>query len=136
MSDSIKFLEREIAQRKAEIEALQTALAVLAGKSRPGMQRTTPPAPTRKPAEKRGEGGILTVNGVDLELTAREFAVANAINDADDAMPAEQLDPLCGGKRNQVQQAVCSLNKKLKPAGANIVFFKGEGYRLQNMEEA
>lgn len=139
MSEAVQVIEREIAKRQAEIAALQMALDALTGRA-PAAPRSKQLAlpPPQKPARRRspeGEGGTFTVNGVDLKLTAREFAVANAINDAEDCLPAEQLEPLCGGKRNLVQQCVCALNKKLRPAGAHIEHFKGEGYRLQNIEE-
>lgn len=131
MSDAVQVIEREIAKRQAEIEALQLALKALTGKA-PSPQK---PKQLALPAPKAVTEGNFTVNGVDLHLGRRELVVIEAIAAAEDCIQIEQLMPLCKDKRLYVQQTVSTLNKKLKAAGAHIVHFKGEGYRLQNIEE-
>lgn len=143
MSEAAEVIKLEIARREAEISTLQLALDVLTGnapqKTAPEPKQLALPAPKGhsprgRPLKDDG-GGIFTVNGVDIELGARAFALATMINDAEDCAPVEQLDAIFGGVRNLTHQCVCVLNKKLKAAGAEIVHFKGEGYRLQNIEE-
>lgn len=128
MNEAIEVIQREIAKRRSEIDALEIALKALSG----DVKQLALPAPAT-PAE--GGTGNFTVNGIDLQLGKRELAVIEAIAAVEDCMAVEELQPLCGGKRNYVSQTVWSLNKKLKAAGAEIEFFKGEGYRLQNIEE-
>lgn len=145
MSEAVEVIRHEIARREAEISALQIALDALTGKTpeRPAAKTKrllALPAPSkpkkpRKARQETGEGGTFTVNGVEFELGGRLFAVANALDEAEDCVPAARLDALCGGKRAGVTQAIFYLNKQFRSAGAQIVHFRGEGYRLQNIEE-
>jgi hypothetical protein len=128
-------LRQEIARRREEIAVLEKALGVLEADSSP-LQL---PAPSREPgssgaAYEAGGTGIFSVNGHDLRLGAKMFAVLEAINEAEDCCPLETLLPLAGGNKVYLHQYTSALNKKLRPAGAEIVFFKGEGWRLQNIE--
>lgn len=133
MSEAIDTIQREIAKRRAEIEGLELALKVLTSNAPKEKQRALPPP--MAPASSGMAEGNFTVNGVDLRLGKRELAVIEAIAAVEDCIPAEQLEPFCNGKRNYVSQTIWSLNKKLKATGAEIVFFKGEGYRLQNIDD-
>lgn len=144
MSDAVQVIQREIAKRQAEIEALQTSLDILNRSSGDTTQAQLPapkatqhavPVPALRAAPPVNDGGTFTVNGVDVHLTAAEWPVANAIADAVDCCSTDLLEELCGGKRQNVQNRVFSINQKLKPAGARLVFYKGEGYRLENIEE-
>ena len=93
------------------------------------------PAQRNQPEEQATGAGrrVYTINGHDISLGAKMFAVLDAINEAEDCQPIEKLQPIFDGNKLYVQQAVSALNKKLRPAGAEIVHFKGEGYRLQNL---
>lgn len=128
MADVVEILRSEIERRKAEIEALETSLKVLTGSA-----QKQKPKQLALPAPEATREGNYTVNGLDLSLGRRELAVFEAISGADDCIPAEQLMPLCKDNRGYVQQTISTLNKKLKPCGAEILFFRGEGYRLQNI---
>lgn len=130
MSDALQILKHEISRRQAEIEALQKAVDVLTGS-----EASTPKPLSSSAKQERGSGGTLTVNGVDVDLTAREMRVATALEAAGDCVPAAELAPLTSGNNKYLQTCIWVLNKKLRPAGAEIVHFKGEGYRLQNIEE-
>lgn len=132
---SIEFLKEEIARRQREIETLTAALGILQGHphAEPS-QKLLPPPPAAR--EAKGSMGVYTVNGHDLRLGAKAFAVLEAINEAEDCCPLETLLPIFDGNKLYVQQTVSVLNKKLREAGAEIVHFKGEGYRLQMITEA
>lgn len=135
MSEAIEILKREIAKRQAEIDALQTSLDILSGKAPLTGKQLPAPEKRRRQRTDDAEGGTFTVNGIDLDLTAGEWPVANAINDSEDCCSVDLLQDLCGGKLQNVHNRIYSINQKLKTAGAHIVHFKGEGYRLQNIEE-
>lgn len=144
MSTAVDIIKAEIAQRQREIEALQISLAILTRKSgdapvarqpSPNAAQLPVPAAPQRVAPEINEGGTFTVNGVDLQLTAGEWPVANAIADAEGCCSTDLLEELCGGKRQNVQNRVFSINQKLKAAGARLVFYKGDGYQLENIEE-
>lgn len=141
---SVDFLKAEIARRQSEIEVLQGALEILTGgaaqKPKQKPRQLALPAPAEKPARKaeptaKGDENF-EVNGLNLVLTAHELELANALAEAEDCCSVDYLTELCGGKRQNLHNRVFSLNQKLKAAGAHIVFFKGEGYRLQNIEDS
>lgn len=132
MSEAVQVIEREIAKRKSEIEALQLALKALTGKSQPAPKPKHLALPA--PVKLAGDSNF-TVNGVDLVLTDHELPIANALAEAEDCCSVDFLEQLCGGKRQNLHNRIYTLNQKLKPTGAHIVHFKGEGYRLQNIEE-
>lgn len=131
MSEAVDVIKREIARRQTEIAALTAALNALLGSVPQETRRKAPRAP------KEGDASInvFTVNGHDIRLGRKAFAVLETVNGAEDCCSLETLLPIFDGNRVYVQQAVSVLNKKLRGAGAEIVWFKGEGYRLQNIEE-
>lgn len=133
MTDVVEVLQREIDKRKAEIKALEATVLVLTGGGATSSKLALP-APGKPQSKANGEGNF-EVNGVDLVLTANELQLAEALNDVEDCCSVDYLTDLCGNRQN-LHNRVYTLNKKLKAAGAEIQFFKGEGYRLQNIEEA
>lgn len=136
MSEAVQVIEREIAKRRAEIEALEASLKVLTGgtvKQKP--KQLALPAPAKKTSPKKEGDGNFSVNGVDLYLTDFELPIATTLAEAEDCCTVDLLQEICGGNRQTLHNRIYSLNQKLKTAGAHIVFFKGEGYRLQNIEE-
>lgn len=136
MTDVVEVLQREIDKRKAEIEALEASLKVLTGgKAKAKVKQLALPAPAKaeKAELKAKSEGNFEVNGVELDLTEKELAVANALNEAEDCCSVDYLTDLCGNRQN-MHNRVFTLNKKLKAAGAEILYFKGDGYRLQNIE--
>lgn len=136
MADVVEVLQREIDKRKAEIEALEASLKVLTGSApKQKAKQLSLPAP-EKPAPKVSGEGNFEVNGVDLVLTDGELPIAEALAAAEDCCSVDFLEQLCGGNRQTLHNRIYSLNQKLKAAGAHVVHFKGEGYRLQNIEEA
>jgi hypothetical protein len=142
MTEAIEVIRREIAKREAEIAALNMALEALSGKApAKASQQLLLPAPKGKKATKRsaapreggGGAGVFEVNGRDVKLGPTSYAIMEKVSQADDCCPKEDLIPLCSGGANQVSAYVAQLNKRIRPAGAEIVHFKGEGYRLQNI---
>lgn len=134
MSNVVEVLQREIDRRKAEIEALEVSLKVLTGSAaKQKAKQLALPSPI-KPAPKAAGEANFEVNGVDLVLTDHELPIANALAEAEDCCSIDLLEEMCGGKRQNLHNRIYSLNQKLKAAGAHIVHFKGEGYRLQNIE--
>lgn len=131
MTDIITRIRAEIAKHEGDIERLKEALAVLESPHKL--------APTKKSGRKgRGDHmlvGTYTVNGVDLHLGAVQFNVLETLDKAEDCVQRSVLEPFCNGDRKALHQAIFQLKAKLKPAGATIEFFKGEGYRLQNIED-
>jgi hypothetical protein len=137
MSNVVEVIQQEIEKREAEIDALKATLKVLTGSMPKTKQKTRQialPSP-EKPEPKSAGDGNYTVNGTDMVLTENELQIATALSEADDCCSVDYLTDLCGNRQN-LHNRVYSLNKKLKAAGAEIQFFKGEGYRLQNIEAA
>lgn len=141
-SDAIDILKREIAKRQAEIGVLNMALEALSGKApeQPSQQLMLPApnkrAGKKKPAAAKGETsglGVFEVNGREVKFGPTSFAIMEKVAQADDCCPKDRLIPLCGGKADNVCTYIKNINGKLKSAGAEIVHFKGEGYRLQNI---
>lgn len=139
MDEAVQFIQHEIAKRQAEIGALQLALNALTGPKAepPGakFKRWMNSVDAKKSTSEANESGTFTVNGVDFELGPKTFPLAKAIGEAEDCVPTAQLATMFGGNQQYVRVAVSVLNKRLKAAGAQIVHFRGEGYRLQNIEE-
>ena len=135
---AIEIIESELTKYRGVVSTLEKALALLKDNSvdvapQPKQKLLAPP---EKPQPKGRAGtGVFAVNGVDFTLGAKPFALIEAIAGADDCIPIEQLQPIFGGSRLYVQQCVSALNKKLRTAKAEIVHFRGEGYRLQNIVE-
>jgi hypothetical protein len=144
-STAIQSLKAEIARRQGEIETLEAALAMLAGEPEPKTRKKmlALPAPERKPAGKKrranpGNGRAsetVDVNGVDVACTADQLKMIEELTAAEDCAPAGQLMKLIGGDLKRLQSQIYLTNKRLMPAKARIVYFPGDGYRLQNTEE-
>lgn len=143
MTEAIDVLKREIAKREAEIGVLTAALDALLGRvPAKAPKQLMLPAPKGKPTKKKraahrsedkAAAGVFEVNGRDVKLGPASYAIMEKVAQADDCCPREDLAPLCSGGANQVSTYVAQLNKRIRPAGAEIVHFKGEGYRLQNI---
>lgn len=132
MSKSAEFIRAEIAKRENEIKGLRMALEIL--------EDAPPRAAAKKPGRKgRGDHmkyGTYTVNGVDLHLGKVQFCLLEKLDHAEDCVPRDTLEAVCDGDRKALHQAIFNLKTKLKPAGATIEWFDGEGYRLQNIEDS
>lgn len=141
-TEAIDVIQREIAKREAEIDALNLALEALAGKpAAKSSRQLLLPAPKGKKAKKRaaapreadGRSGVFEVNGQDVKLGRISYAIMERVAHADDCCPKEDLATLCSGGAKHVATYVAQLNNRIRAAGAEIVHFKGEGYRLQNI---
>lgn len=70
-----------------------------------------------------------------LQLSVKSaFRLLDAVATAEDCVSMEELAVLFNGNRDYVMTNIWALNKKLRAAGAEIVRFEGQGYRLQNIE--
>lgn len=147
MSTAVEFLRQEIARREAEIAALRQAYAILSGgddpqKADPPKPQLQLPDPARKTSSKEGKRkdgktssrGIYEINGHELSLGPKQFPLLDAVATAEDCVSMDDLATLFDGNRDYVMTGIWALNRKLRAAGAEIVRFEEQGYRLQNIE--
>lgn len=132
MNDIATQIRAEIAKHESEIKRLKEALAIIESPHKSAYSK-------KSGHKSRGEHmlvGTYTVNGVDLHLGTVQFNILETLDKAEDCVQRSALEPFCNGDRKALHQAIFQLKAKLKPAGATIEFFTGEGYRLQNIEDS
>lgn len=103
-----------------------------------GLLATTDCPPTRLAAPREGNAGpqVYEVNGVDIAVSERQFAVMELFNEAPEGecVPLDRLLPLYDNKIALFYSELSQLRKKLSAAKSTIGNVRGEGYRLELAE--
>lgn len=77
----------------------------------------------------------VTVNDRTFRMPARWFRLFDLL-DKNDVVPLADLDKAWGGSVRGLERVIAAMSRQFNLAGAEIVLKPGEGYALQNIEEA
>ena len=112
---------------EAELEQARRALAVLE-------EIAAASPPLEDGAHPRSRQKFVTeIMGVEIEVGAKPAAVIDLLRQLgdDEYAPTSVVRTIFGGTKSNVNSSIKKLRKNLAKTGAEIVFFKGQGYRLQ-----
>lgn len=122
---SLRGLEARIAVAEMELEEMRRAAAVM---------RETLALHPAKPEGLCGRQALeIEVNGVMLPVGTKQAVALRLLGEtpAPACVPEAALRAVFGGTIGNYTTSISKLRAKLKAANAEIVFFRGEGYRLQ-----
>jgi hypothetical protein len=134
--EAIAALEAEIEKREDEIVAIREVIAMLTGRAKPDAQLPAIAAPKLQPVAKLAKGkasaAVIELNGVEMQLSARElqaFDLLSAARDAGGGVSADMMEEVFGAGQAR-HDGIHRLKYKLQAAGCSITWSKAAGYML------